>query len=241
MTQVSIIITSYNYEKYIEKCILSCINQKNFDDFEVIVVDDGSSDNTKSVLEKYSDCIRYFVNQNQGIEKASNFGIKQAKGEFFVRVDADDMLDKNYLQNVVPLLQNSKYAFVYSDYSVIDGEDKIISTKKLPDFDTNEIKNRGDFLATGTIYKKNIFFELGLYNEETKNCGLENFELTLNILKNGYIGLCTHLPLFYYRQHGTNVSLVRRESIIDYGEKLAKKYNLLGYKTNENHPWGLKL
>jgi len=94
----SIIITSYNYETYIVECLESCLNQSHFSDYEVIVIDDGSLDNTRSLLSKYFDkkLSVYFL-ENNGIEKASNFGILKSKGEYIIRVDADDKLDETFL------------------------------------------------------------------------------------------------------------------------------------------------
>lgn len=241
MIKVSIIITSYNYEKYIERCIASCLQQKDFSDFEVIVVDDGSIDNTKLILEEYSGKINFYLNNNQGIELASNFGISKAKGEYIVRVDADDMLKEDYLINVYEQIKNSQADFVYSEYFLIDSNDEIIAQKKLPQFNVKEIRLRGDFLATGTLYKKSILNQVGLYNDKTKNSGLENYELILKLLSNNYKGFCINKPLFYYRRHSENVSIKRKSFIIKYGQKLSKKFKLSDYNTNENHPWGLKL
>ena len=241
MEKVTILITSFNYEKYIEKCILSCLNQKNFSEYEVLVVDDGSTDGTRSILEKYSGRIRCFTNPNRGIEHASNFGVKHSRSEYFVRVDADDMLRADYLEKVYTKIVGSDFAFVYSSYYLINGEDEVVATKSLPGFDAQEIRCRGDFLATGTMYDKRMLTKMNLYNEATKNCGLENYELILSLLKNNYKGYCLPEPLFYYRQHGSNISMSKREFIVGYGKGLARKFGLPGYQSNENHPWGLRL
>lgn len=241
MEKVSIVISSYNYEKYIESCILSCLNQEGFDEFEVIVVDDGSVDDTHKILDRYSNRIRVFKNSNHGLEYELNYAIKKAKGEFIVRVDADDKLNKNFLKLTYPKIKNSIHTFVYPEYFVINGQDEIISKKKLPIFNHDEIKKRGDFLATGTLYKKCALEKVGLYNEEVKNCGLENYELILKLLQNNCSGLCIHKPLFYYRQHSVNLSIVRKNDIITYGNRLAKEFNLSSFQTNQYHPWGLEI
>ena len=92
--KVSIIITNFNYEDYLEDCIKSCINQ-SYKNIEVIVVDDGSTDNSKDIIEKYSNSITKIYQKNEGMIGASNTGFKSAKGEIIMFIDADDYLYKN--------------------------------------------------------------------------------------------------------------------------------------------------
>jgi len=90
--KVSVIIPTYNYGKYIEKAIDSILTQ-TYQDFEIIVVDDGSTDNTREILDvKYKDKIRYFYQKNKGAPAARNFGLREVKGKFLVFLDADDWL-----------------------------------------------------------------------------------------------------------------------------------------------------
>lgn len=236
---VSIIITSYNCQDYIEACLLSCLSQIDFNSFEIIVVDDGSTDNSYCIFEKYNGGIKLFRNKNVGIEAASNFGIKQSMAKYVVRVDADDILEPNYLVTAVNSIEKCKIAFVYSDYAIINSSGDICSHMKLPAFDKNEIIHRGDFLATGTLYNKAALENIGLYNESVKNSGLENFELILKLLENRYVGYHLKNELFRYRRHQKNLSNVKRDNIIAYGKKLFANYNLGNYCTNEYHPYGL--
>lgn len=239
---VSIIIAAYNYEKYVEACIRSCINQREFDDYEIILVDDCSTDKTLEIAQKYTSRIKIFPNEsNLGIERTLNNGIQQSKGDYIVRVDADDMLHEEYLSNIVPNIRKNKFAFVYPEYFIIDENNRIVEHIKLPDFYEDEIRKRGDFLASGTMYNKYVLEKMGLHSEKVKNCGLENYEMILNILQKNFKGWCLHKPLFYYRRHSANLSLKKRQAIISYGNHIAASFGLDKYSTNENHPWGLKL
>ncbi|MDA8958838.1 glycosyltransferase family 2 protein [Akkermansiaceae bacterium] len=239
MAKVSIIITSYNYEKYVLQAIESCLHQNDYDDYEVIVVDDGSQDSTFNILKSIKDSrFKYFVIENSGIECCSNYGILKSEGEYILRVDADDVLHPNYLSNMVPLLENNKgYAFVYSNYYNIDGEGMVVSSSSLPQFDANELRGRGDFLATGTIYRKSVIKKYGYYSEKVKNCGLENFKLILQLLSDSYAGHLHESYLFYYRRHSQNISEVKRKSIIEYGNLLCLEMGLGAFKTNQYHPY----
>ena len=236
----SIIITTYNYGRYIEECVDSCMQQEDFSDFEVIVVDDGSTDDTRQRLEKYRDKgLRSFFNENAGIEGASNFGIRQAEGKYIVRVDADDKLGPRFLTVMSKRVTDDPLRFYYSNYETIDSESRRIEAIHLPPFDVAEISTRGDFLATGTVYDRNGLFKMGLYSEEVRNCGLENYELILKMLQHNYTGELENESLFYYRRHASNLSETRRASIIEYGNNLFKRMNLGRYTTNPNHPYKL--
>ena len=100
--KTSIIITSYNYGQYIERCIRSCLDQKLVDPAynEVIVVDDCSTDNTLEIIEKYKsyDNFKVIVNEeNSGVAVAANNGIRNSLGQFVVRVDADDYISEHFV------------------------------------------------------------------------------------------------------------------------------------------------
>jgi len=235
--KVSIIITCYNYKDYIGQAIESVMNQR-FErrHFELIIVDDGSSDGSESIIDSYSDFARIYHLKNQGLEKAANFGISKAKGKYITRLDADDFLRGDYLKVLVPLLeQDDEMAFAYSDYYELRNETE--TRVKLPLFNVDEIKKRGDFLATGTMYRKKIFDVAGGYSEAVCNCGLENYELILKmILKFNMTGCHVGVPLFNYRVHGDNMSLCRRQGIIKYGNKICRQLGLSEYNVNEFNP-----
>ena len=239
---VSIVITTYNYSDFIESCINSCLNQIYTRlSYEIIVVDDGSADNTPDILKSYSsDLVRVFRIENSGIEKASNFGFSKANGDYVVRVDADDLLLPNYLASMENVLSN-EYGFFYSNYQVIDGKDKILKNIRLPEFDPKEILSRGDFLATGTLIRADILTQFGPYKCEIVNTGLENYEFIIQLLCNGVRGLHVSEELFSYRRHSQNISEIKRDAIIQNGRLLFGKNNLGPFRTNEFHPYDLKV
>jgi len=171
----SIIITNYNYHKFLDKCISSSLNQDKKKSFEVLIIDDGSTSESIEIIKKYKskNNFKVFFLKNNGVEKAANFGILKAKGKYIIRVDADDLLASNFLTKVDNyIIKYPKYKFYYSNYFVVDENDKIISTKVLPKFSIKEITERGDFLATGTVYEKKTIIKLGLYDIKKKNFGL---------------------------------------------------------------------
>lgn len=95
--KISVIIPCYNYGHYLADAINSVIHQNVNDEVEIIVVDDGSSDNTSSVAQEFGSSVRYIYQDNQGLSAARNTGLRAAKGEFLVFLDADDMLGNGNL------------------------------------------------------------------------------------------------------------------------------------------------
>tara|TARA_B110001469_G_C9598033_1_gene297025 strand:- start:77 stop:700 length:624 start_codon:yes stop_codon:yes gene_type:complete len=207
----------------------------------VILVDDGSLDSTFDIVQKYSSSIKIIKLKNCGVEGASNKGINIAKGKFIVRVDADDLLNSNFLYEMSQYFEENAWSFLYPNYSKIDKNGNMIDLISLPEFNPKEIRMRGDFLATGTIYRKDDISDVGYYNDSVKNCGLENYELILKLLSKGKEGKLVNNKLFQYRVHSKNMSSLRRDNIISYGWQLAKSYELSSYRTNIFHPYGLVL
>lgn len=236
---VSFVIVTFNYEKYILDSVNSCLVQKNSGlNIEVIIVDDGSQDKTEYLIKRnfLNDQIRFYKIDNLGIEGAANFGFNMAQGTYIVRVDADDLLKENYLIKIKKYLDNN-YDFLYPNYFTVNNLGHCIKEVKLPLFSKNEILKRGDFLATGTLLRRELIKKYNGYNEKVKNCGLENYEFILILINNGHIGLNIPFSLFYYRIHDKNLSKVKRKKILFYGQNLFNKYNLGEYAQNEFHPY----
>ena len=235
---LSIIITSYNYASFIEQCIESCILQNDtYLNYEIIVVDDGSSDATPFLLENINHKIlKKFRIKNSGIEIASNFGFSKALGKFIMRVDADDRLLPNCLHYIQKNL-TEKYDFYYSDYEVIDSEGRVLSQMKLPAFNSDEIRARGDFLATGTVYSSDLIRNFSYYSENIKNSGLENYELVLRLLESEIVGKHIAHCLFSLRRHNLNMSVSKKNKIIRNGTSLFRRFALGKYTTNQYHPY----
>lgn len=238
---ISFIITSFNYEMYIEKAIFSCVNQNKSNlEYEIIIIDDGSTDNTRKILNNLNiDSIRIYYLKNQGVEKAANFGFEKANGYFVVRIDADDYVDINFLKKLSPFLKKGDY-FFYSNYQQVDEKDMVLKKMRLPSFDKKEISIRGDFLATGTVLPLHMIKKVGFYNVKYKNCGLENFDLILRLINNNFQGYHIQEYLFYYRRHSKNLSNNKKRDIINFGTLIMKKYNCV-YSTNKFHPYELKV
>ncbi|MCB6480160.1 glycosyltransferase [Streptococcus parasanguinis] len=144
----SVIIPVYNVEKYIDRCLKSIISQ-NYDDLEIIVIDNGSTDSSGSICDtyasEYSNISAYHI-ENHGVGSARNFGLAKAQGEFICFVDADDYLEGNLFSDVESQLDSQLDLLVFSYYNSIEQNLSEItrSAKILP---TEGKKDKSDFIA----------------------------------------------------------------------------------------------
>ncbi|MBB3170090.1 glycosyltransferase family 2 protein [Simiduia aestuariiviva] len=118
---VSVVIATYNMAQYLPQAIDS-IQSQTWQNLEIIVVDDGSTDDTPEVMKAYegSERVRYIRNENQGQPKAKNCGVRNAQGEFIAFCDADDLWEPFKLEKQMPLFNNLRTGVVYSEVSHID-------------------------------------------------------------------------------------------------------------------------
>ncbi len=168
---VSVVIATFNMGQYIEQAIDSILRQ-SWNNLEIIIVDDGSSDNTSEVMKQYQrePKVIYIKNENQGQPKAKNCGIKKTRGEFIAFCDADDFWEANKLEVQMPLFANPKVGVVYSEISNIDEKNNRYQRP------ANEIRHTGqateqlllqNFIPFGTAVIRRICTEKnGIFDEQ---------------------------------------------------------------------------
>ena len=170
MIMVSVIIPVYNRAAYIGRAIESVLEQ-TYRDFEIIVVDDGSTDNTKEALKPYDDKIRYIYQENQGASGARNAGIKIAEGKYIAFLDSDDIWLPEKLEKQMELFQKSskKLGVVYCGVSYVDNKTGQITKTIVPDYKGNVsdiILKRGSGPTTSaSVVKKECLKSAGLFDE----------------------------------------------------------------------------
>lgn len=173
MVAISIIVPIYNVEKYLKKCLLS-IEKQTFDNFEVILVDDGSNDNSRIIAEQFvkrnTDKFRLICQENQGLSNARNTGILHATGDYICFVDSDDYLDSMYLYDMYQEAKKSNADMVFCAFASVNENGTIIKEIHEQGFVEGEkysIYDRPDLLliqnaAWNKMYKKSIILEQGL-------------------------------------------------------------------------------
>ncbi|CVK16459.1 Glycosyltransferase involved in cell wall bisynthesis [Apibacter mensalis] len=131
--KVSVIVPVYNVEPYLRKCLDSIINQ-TFKEIEIIIINDGSTDNSQLIIDEYAlkyDNIRSVIQSNKGLSEARNTGIKHASGKFLAFVDSDDWIEREMIQEMYHLAIKHSAEIVVCSLQNIDNQDKIL--KKLPE------------------------------------------------------------------------------------------------------------
>ncbi|MCS6288427.1 MAG: glycosyltransferase [Nitrospira sp.] len=126
MPRVSVVIPTYNCAKFLGRTIDSALKQ-TYRDFEIIVVDDGSTDGTQALVAAYKESVRYVYQSNQGASAARNAALSRASGEFIAYLDADDLWLPDKLARQVEFLDaHSTCGFVHTEVSVIDEQDTVL-------------------------------------------------------------------------------------------------------------------
>ena len=194
--KASIIVTSYNYSRYVERCLRSCLSQ-NFprNDYEVVMVDDASTDDTVEVLEKFETYpnYRYIVNQeNVGVAKTANIGIRACYGRYFLRVDADDYVNQDLLFFLARYLEENHDAFCVScDYYLVDEFGSKIERKYAEE----------DPISCGIMYRTDLITKYGLYDGRFRH--REEEEMRARLAEHYKIHHL-RIPLYRYRMHKYN-------------------------------------
>lgn len=208
MTRVTVIIPNYNQSHYVGDAIRSVLNQ-TYRDFEIIVVDDGSTDNSREVVAQFGDRVRYIWQENKGLAGARNTGIHAAQGKLIGLLDADDEWLPRYLENMLLLVDRFPNAAVY--YCSAQGIDA--EGNDLPQVfgrPSRQLKSlyqmvlRANFLIPSTILMcRPIILNAGLFDQSLRSC--EDWDLWLRILPNHEI-VGTNECLVRYRIHGSSLS-----------------------------------
>jgi glycosyltransferase involved in cell wall biosynthesis len=226
---VSVIIPAYNASCFIERTLHSALNQ-TYQNLEVIVIDDGSTDNTRQIVQAIAATdsrLSYYPQTNAGVAVARNHGIERAKGEFIAPLDADDLWHRTNLAQQVSLLANAddKVGMVYSWSVDIDADDCLTGNVRVspfygnvypPLFYANVVGN-----GSACLIRRSCFRHVGGYNDEFRAQraeGCEDWDIYLRIAEHYYVMLVPEL-LVGYRQAGGSMST--HANVMDKSQELA--------------------
>lgn len=221
MEKVSIILPVYNAEATLERCIKSVINQK-YKNIELIVVNDGSQDNSMNIIKKFIDIderIKLIDKSNEGVSKARNDGIKAANGKYIQFVDADDILNENITLELVQTLEEKMVDLAFCGYEIkyLDSKDiKYCGVDKVyygrPDELLDHLFNQSLlFMIWNKLYKKELIKKMFNVNLSLGEDAIFNLDYLQSCAKVGSI----NLPLYSY-QLSRNNGLHLKFSIDDF-------------------------
>jgi glycosyltransferase involved in cell wall biosynthesis len=251
MPKVSVVIAAYNRARFLAECIESVLSQ-SFHDFEVVIVDDGSTDNTREVVSRYLPPAKYFYQENQGAPATYSKGIELARGDYIALLGSDDALLEDALQKGVEVLDRwPNVGFSYGQAYIMDEEGHITELSRprhrkgsYVRSGREEIKDLilGNYITgSTTMIRRSCFAEVGLFNPVFYR-GSEDFDMWVRLAKR-YDVAYIDSPLAKYRVHRQSLSAGRQvdevklahglilESIFDDGE-LGHQYDKLRAQAN---------
>jgi len=205
---ISVIIPVNNQEKYIKECVDSVIMQ-NYANLEIILIDDGSTDNTFEILKGFGEKIKYIRQENQGPAASINNGIKAAHGSLICWLGSDDMYMPNKIESQACLFQKDQsLAIIYTDYITIDSNgkelEKVQSPYPFPENFTRSLLIRNFINGSTVMMRRECFDKVGYYDESLR--ADPDGDMWFRMLKHGYKFGHIPKPLVKYRLHSSNVS-----------------------------------
>lgn len=217
---VSVIVPTYQAGMYIQRSIESLVHQ-TYSQLEIIVIDDGSTDDTKEVLQKYIDeqRIHYIYKENGGLSDARNVGIKHASGEYIYFLDSDDWIEPTYIEKMVKKAQIEKADIVLSSIIITDGtEEQFRSDTFLKHIEEENVRNfyspihfhpimQNKLFRSSLIKKNKMLFPVGLYYEDIYFF-VQTFESATTVVR------CPEAA-FYYFQHQSSIMKQTSKKLLD--------------------------
>ena len=211
--KISVIIPAYQAEKYIGYTIESALNQ-TLSVLEVLVVDDGSTDSTKEIVQLIVNKdarVKYIYQDNQKQGAARNKGISLSQGDYIAFLDADDYWDKGFIQNSISLMIQRNGDMIFSQMYVVDENNKTIGQKnwiKNKIYNLNEARLKfgiGNIVPLSSVVcNKRLLEILNGFDDRQDIANAEDYELWIRILRNGYRIVSSEFCNAYYRVHQLN-------------------------------------
>ena len=235
--KISIIIPAYNVSKYIKRCILSILNQ-TYKNIEIIVVNDGSTDNTLDIVKKFN--VKVFNQENSGgASSPRNVGLKNSTGDYITFVDGDDYIDKNYVEDMVKLIESNNYDIIetpllfeanFKNKLLLYTEHKLERNESF-NFNNEYFDNELRYVI-GVFYKRQVIEDI--YFDEKVRCYEDNmFNLKVKLKSKSYLlyPRCYYHYVQNFNSLSKAVSLKHLDYIIVMNElsELYKNTNLTNY------------
>ncbi len=220
MKKISIIVPIYNTQQYLQTCLESILNQ-TYKEFELILINDGSSDDSSKIAkhyqEKYSHQIVYYEKENEGVATTRNFGMQKATGDYILFVDSDDFIDKKLLEQLLPYLEEDIDMVKFKAVEV-DQQGKVQQTIEGPNFKIcsgqeafNLLFSQDELIDTPCLYAIRREFIKNYSFSFQKGKNLEDFGLIPLMIISANKMVSIPFYGYYYRQ--SEESITRNQNI----------------------------
>lgn len=236
---VSIIIPTYQNEAYITRCLQSVLKQ-TYRHYEIIIIDDGSTDRTKEVLEQYiaDPKVKYVFKENGGLSDARNTGMQSANGTYIYFLDSDDWIEPQYIEKMVQRAKQTDADIVLSSIVITDGEKETLRSDSLESISDENVRNfytpfhfhpimQNKLFHRRLIIEQKLRFPTGLYYEDVYffTCAFEKASVVVR----------SQDALFYYFQHDHSIMKQTSKKLLD----IEAIFHLLmeEYPHFENESW----
>lgn len=211
LVTVSVIIPAYNAEKFIKESIDSVLSQ-TFNNFEIIVIDDGSSDNTFNIANSYGANVKVYMQNNAGAGAARNYGAKLAKGAWLAFLDADDLWAPEKLELQMSISNNYFWSYTDSYFIGSSHNGSLKSSDVSPHMSGKVVPTLivNNFIGTSTVMiRKDIFLSVGGFDQSLR--ALQDWDLWLKIAAKYELGYIS-APQVKYRVHSNSTSRSTRKT-----------------------------
>lgn len=225
MARITVIIPSYNCALFVEQAVESVFRQ-TYSDYELIVVDDGSNDNTEQVLAKYSSNskFRYYRQENRGLPGARNAGVRISKSEYLAFLDADDQLVEDTLRLMAQELDRTGASWCLIDVIKAKANEREIRRTEIPkDDDPFYAILRNDFICSGMFFRRDAFIEVGMYDEDMHV--REDWDLNIRMFAARKPFIYLRKPLYIYTWREGSITTGKRARVLDFTARLLKKHH----------------
>ena len=166
MIKISVVVPVYNVEHYLDNCLSSLVNQ-TLKDIEIIVVNDGSADRSKSIIDKYAKKYKNVIaihKENEGISVSRNIGIEKSSGEYIAFLDSDDSADLEMYEKMYKFAKKEKLDMVVTDYIKMYSDSSVVE-EKIPSFPVSSVYKMPELLFNINAGAGNKLFKRTLFNK----------------------------------------------------------------------------
>jgi glycosyltransferase involved in cell wall biosynthesis len=224
MCKVSVIIPTYNCAEWIERAVRS-VASHSAANTEIIIVDDGSRDNTSALLAPWaaSGTVKYIFQENHGLPASRNTGARAARGEYLAFLDADDALVPDAIGKMCEAMDRSRASWCLVDIVRVSDSGSEVQQTVVPDGDLFHGILEYNFIRRGMFFRRDAIFEAGLYDEAIRMC--EDWELNIRMFEQRRPFVHIPEPLYLYTKREGSITTGRVAENLSYTEQVFRKHH----------------